>query len=103
MRWPHFSAGEHEVVSDLDDKTNDAARARRRLPLHVRILLGLAIGAGTGGLARSVLGPDSARLNGIIGYIAEPAGQLFLRALLMTVVPLVTSSLIVGAAWGEWD
>ncbi len=89
---------EHEVVSDLDDKTNDAARARRRLPLHVRILLGLAIGAGTGGLARSVLGPDSARLNGIIGYIAEPAGQLFLRALLMTVVPLVTSSLIVGVA-----
>ena len=89
---------EREVVSDLDDKTNDGARTRRRLPLHVRILLGLAIGAGTGGLARSVLGPDSARLNGIIGHIAEPAGQLFLRALLMTVVPLVTSSLIVGVA-----
>ncbi len=89
---------EREVVSDLDDKTNDAARTRRRLPLHVRILLGLAIGAGTGGLARSVFGPDSARLNGIIGYLAEPAGQLFLRALLMTVVPLVTSSLIVGVA-----
>ena len=37
-------------------------------------------------------------MNGIIGYLAEPAGQLFLRALLMTVVPLVTSSLIVGVA-----
>lgn len=89
---------EREVVSDLDDKTNDRARARRRLPLHVRILLGLAVGAGAGSLARELFGPASARLDWIIGYIAEPAGQLFLRSLLMTVVPLVASSLIVGVA-----
>jgi DAACS family dicarboxylate/amino acid:cation (Na+ or H+) symporter len=89
---------EREIVSDLDDKTNDRARARRRLPLHARILLGLAVGAAAGSLARETLGPDSARLDWVIGYIAEPAGQLFLRSLLMTVVPLVTSSLIVGVA-----
>jgi len=89
---------EREIVSDLDDKTNDRARARRRLPLHARILLGLAVGAAAGSLAREALGPDSARLNWVIGYIAEPAGQLFLRSLLMTVVPLVMSSLIVGVA-----
>jgi DAACS family dicarboxylate/amino acid:cation (Na+ or H+) symporter len=89
---------EREVVSDLDDKTNDRNRTRRRLPLHVRILLGLAIGAGAGGLARTAFGPNSARLDWVIGYIAEPAGQLFLRSLLMTVVPLVASSLIVGVA-----
>lgn len=89
---------EREVVSDLDDKTSDRADARRRLPLHVRILLGLAAGAAAGSLARAALGPQSARLDWVIGYIAEPAGQLFLRSLLMTVVPLVASSLIVGVA-----
>jgi DAACS family dicarboxylate/amino acid:cation (Na+ or H+) symporter len=89
---------EREVVSDLDDKTNDLVRARRRLPLHVRILLGLAAGAAAGSIARATLGPHSAQLDWVIGYIAEPAGQLFLRSLLMTVVPLVASSLIVGVA-----
>ena len=97
-RVPIMESFEREVVSDLDDKTNDRARARRRLPLHVRILLGLAVGAAAGSLARAALGPESARLDWVIGYIAEPAGQLFLRSLLMTVVPLVTSSLIVGVA-----
>ena len=89
---------EREVVSDLDDKTDDRGPARRRLPLHVRILLGLVLGAGAGGLARAILGPDSARLAWLIGYVAEPVGKLFLRSLLMTVVPLVASSLIVGVA-----
>lgn len=87
---------ERDVVSDLDDKTDDRARARRRMPLHVRILLGLLIGAGLGGTSRAVL--DAARLTWIVNYVAEPVGQLFLRILLMTVVPLVLSSLIVGVA-----
>ena len=34
----------------------------------------------------------------VVRHIAEPVGQLFLRSLLMTVVPLVVSSLIVGVA-----
>jgi DAACS family dicarboxylate/amino acid:cation (Na+ or H+) symporter len=89
---------EREVVSDLDDKTNDQVGARRRWPLHVRILLGLATGAAAGSVARAILGPTSPRLDWVIGYVAEPAGQLFLRSLLMTVVPLVASSLIVGVA-----
>ena len=89
---------EREVVSDLDDNTDDLARTRRRLPLHIRILLGLVIGAAAGSTARAVLGPASAQLDWIVGYIAEPVGQLFLRSLLMTVVPLVASSLIVGVA-----
>src|SRR5687767_9958867 len=89
---------EREVVSDLDEKTDDRGRARQRAPLHVRILLGLVIGATLGSAARALLGPESPRLAWLIGYIAEPAGQLFLRSLLMTVVPLVVSSLIVGVA-----
>ena len=89
---------EREVVSDLDEQTDDRAAARGRVPLHVRILLGLVVGAGLGSTARVVLGPGSASLAWIIANVAEPVGQLFLRSLLMTVVPLVVSSLIVGVA-----
>ena len=89
---------EREVVSDLDEQTDDRAEARRRIPLHVRILLGLVVGAALGGAARAVLGPDAPALAWVVRHIAEPVGQLFLRSLLMTVVPLVVSSLIVGVA-----
>ena len=89
---------EQDVVSDLDEKTDDRAVTRRRVPLHIRILLGLAIGAGLGGGARAAFGPDAPVVAWIVTHLAEPAGQLFLRALLMTVVPLVVSSLVVGVA-----
>jgi DAACS family dicarboxylate/amino acid:cation (Na+ or H+) symporter len=89
---------EQEVVSDLDEQTDDRAEASRRVPLHVRILLGLVIGAVLGSMGRALLGPDSPLLSWIIANVAEPVGQLFLRSLLMTVVPLVASSLIVGVA-----
>jgi dicarboxylate/amino acid:cation (Na+ or H+) symporter, DAACS family len=89
---------EREVVSDLDEQTDDRAEARRRVPLHIRILLGLAIGATLGSAARAMLGPDAPLLAWVVSHVAEPVGTLFLRALLMTVVPLVVSSLIVGVA-----
>src|SRR5688572_26638186 len=89
---------EQEVVSDLDEQTDDRAATRRKVPLHVRILLGLVAGATLGGLARAIMGPDAPSLVWGIRHIAEPVGQLFLRSLLMTVVPLVVSSLVVGVA-----
>ena len=89
---------EREVVSDLDEHTDDRAETRRRIPLHVRILLGLVVGATLGSAARAMLGPDAPLLAWVVRHIAEPVGQLFLRSLLMTVVPLVVSSLIVGVA-----
>ena len=60
--------------------------------------MGLAAGAALGSAAREILGPDSPLLASAIRHVAEPVGQLFLRSLLMTVVPLVVSSLIVGVA-----
>lgn len=89
---------EREVVSDLDEQTDDRAETRRRIPLHVRILFGLVVGATLGGAARAFLGPDAPSLVWVIRHVAEPVGQLFLRSLLMTVVPLVVSSLVVGVA-----
>lgn len=89
---------EREVVSDLDEHTDDRAATRGKAPLHVRILLGLAVGATLGGTMRAVFGHDAPLLEWVVRHIAEPVGQLFLRALLMTVVPLVVSSLVVGVA-----
>ena len=59
---------------------------------------GSRCGATLGGAARAMLGPDAPALAWVVRHIAEPVGQLFLRSLLMTVVPLVVSSLIVGVA-----
>ena len=68
------------------------------MPLHPRILLGLAAGAFAGILANAALGGDDPRIQSVVSQITEPAGELFLRLLLMTVVPLVFSSLVVGVA-----
>ncbi|MBI2505541.1 MAG: dicarboxylate/amino acid:cation symporter [Candidatus Latescibacteria bacterium] len=68
------------------------------MPLHTRILLGLGIGALSGLAANTLLGSDHLGLAWAVGQVAEPVGALFLRLLLMVVVPLVFSSLVVGVA-----
>ena len=68
-----------------------------RWPLHRRIFIGLALGAGAGWLAHGLV-HDQQRLSGFIDNVTQPVGQLFLNLLLMIVVPLVMSSLILGIA-----
>jgi DAACS family dicarboxylate/amino acid:cation (Na+ or H+) symporter len=65
---------------------------------HNRILLGLLVGTVVGVTCNSVLGSQNRSLIWVLDNITEPVGQLFLRLLLMTVIPLVFSSLIVGLA-----
>ena len=74
---------------------------RWRLALHTRILLGLALGAGVGiAVNRHVSGNTEAqaKLAWFVLNVTEPVGALFLRLLLMTVVPLVFSALVVSTA-----
>ena len=74
------------------------ASKRRTIPLHTRILIGLTMGAGIGGLLNAVVGETSPSLVWAATNITEPIGQFFLRLLLLLVVPLVFSSLVVGVA-----
>jgi DAACS family dicarboxylate/amino acid:cation (Na+ or H+) symporter len=69
---------------------------RRKRPLHTRILIGLVVGVVAGVGVNRVLGGDHAVVNWLLANITEPVGQLFLRVLLLTVIPLVFSSLVVG-------
>ncbi|MBX7258946.1 MAG: dicarboxylate/amino acid:cation symporter [Candidatus Hydrogenedentes bacterium] len=74
------------------------ASSSSRFPLHVRILIGLVGGACLGGILNAVLGDESAALQWLTLQVTEPLGQLFLRLLLMLVVPLVFCSLVLGVA-----
>lgn len=81
---------------------------RRTVPLHVKILIGLLIGA-TCGLTANALtaqGNDLARhYVDNIATIANVVGQVFLRLVFMVVIPLVFSALALGVAgmkdWGR--
>lgn len=85
---------ERVATTDLDDKTSDRPKG---LPLHRRILIGLGVGVAAGLVADTLFSGDP-RVIWLVANITEPIGQLFLRVLLMIVVPLVFSSLVVGIA-----
>ncbi|HEU5162305.1 MAG TPA: dicarboxylate/amino acid:cation symporter [Thermoanaerobaculia bacterium] len=75
------------------------AEPRRKTPLHTKIFIGLILGAVLGGTLNLVFGgADDTRLSWFATQITEPVGQLFLRLLLLLVIPLVFSSLVVGVA-----
>jgi DAACS family dicarboxylate/amino acid:cation (Na+ or H+) symporter len=66
--------------------------------MHTKILLGLLIG-GIAGIGASVaLGSDNFQLNWFIINFTQPIGDLWLRLLLMIVIPLVFSALVLGVA-----
>ncbi len=71
---------------------------RRGLPLHTRIFIGLAVGITTGLGVNRLLGGEHPAVLWTLANVTEPVGQLFLRVLLMTVIPLVFSSLVIGIA-----
>ncbi|MBI4668333.1 MAG: dicarboxylate/amino acid:cation symporter [Elusimicrobia bacterium] len=68
---------------------------KKKLPLHNKIFIGLALGAFFGLLCRRLM-PESAALDWIVGNLAKPAGSIFLRLVFMAVVPLIVSALTLG-------
>lgn len=71
--------------------------ARKKLPLHTKILIGGLLGIAGGILAHFTLG-DSPGLAAFIKYVTLPLGQIFLRLLFMLVIPLIFSALVLGVA-----
>ena len=88
-------AFEREIATDLDEETPDTPKG---MPLHTKILIGLAVGVIAGVAVNRLLGGDHPRVVWVVENITQPVGQLFLRLLLMIVVLLVFSSLVVGVA-----
>jgi DAACS family dicarboxylate/amino acid:cation (Na+ or H+) symporter len=68
-----------------------------RWPLHVRILIGLALGTAAGTACHLAL-PGSPSLDAFVSRVTEPAGRIFLRLLFMLVIPLVVSALVLGVS-----
>ncbi|RKG80036.1 dicarboxylate/amino acid:cation symporter [Corallococcus terminator] len=64
---------------------------------HQKMLLGISVGAVAGLIANAVFG-DAPWLRGLVEHVTNPVGQLFIRLLLMLVVPLLFSALVVGVA-----
>jgi DAACS family dicarboxylate/amino acid:cation (Na+ or H+) symporter len=62
---------------------------------HLPILVGFLAGAGLG-VAANVFWRGSSRLDWVLANVAEPIGQIFLRSLLMVVIPLVFATVTTG-------
>ncbi|MHB9000537.1 MAG: cation:dicarboxylate symporter family transporter, partial [Thermoanaerobaculia bacterium] len=71
-------------------------RVRQPMPLHTKIVIGMIAGATLGGGMNALLGQDSTHIAWLTSHVTDPLGTLFLRLLLLLVVPLVFSSLIIG-------
>ena len=81
------------------------------IPLHVKVLLGFALGAIVGLLAHGFgwmdlqlpVGPSDApwfvlSLENFVAWVVKPFGTIFLNLLFMLVVPLMFSALVLGVA-----
>jgi DAACS family dicarboxylate/amino acid:cation (Na+ or H+) symporter len=79
----------------MPERADSNPRARRRLPLHTKILFGLIFGLVSGLLVHEMAG-EAPWVHWIVANVAYPAGQVFLRLIFMIVVPLVFSSLVLG-------
>jgi DAACS family dicarboxylate/amino acid:cation (Na+ or H+) symporter len=70
---------------------------RKRLPLHTRIFIGLAVGV-VAGLVCNGAFHDAPWLDWLIKNLILPFGQVFLRIIFMAVIPLIFSALTLGVA-----
>ena len=74
-----------------------SAVARPGLPLHVKMLIGFAVGIGLG-LGVHFFAPGAEWVGTLTKYVTQPIGQVFLNLLFMLVIPLLFSALVMGVA-----
>lgn len=75
-------------------------QARKRMPLHTKILLSLIAGGAIGIILQFVL-PDGPKNEGLVWFsenVANNVGSIFLTMIFMIVVPLLFSALTLGIA-----
>jgi len=65
------------------------------MALHTRILLGLVLGAAAG-IAMNLAAGDAPATRQVVRLVTEPAGRIWLNALIMVVIPLIVSTVSLG-------
>ncbi len=87
------------IENQPSDPENEIKPSKKKSrAMHTKILLGLLIGASAGIIASVVFGSVNPELTWFVKNITEPLGKLWLRLLLMIVIPLVFSALVLGVA-----
>lgn len=85
------NAGENQGTTDPSEKKHSRG-------MHTKILLGLLVGIIAGIIASLIWGSKNVQLDWLVTHITQPLGNLWLRLLLMIVIPLVFSALVLGVA-----
>lgn len=67
------------------------------MSLHVRILIGLLLGAAAG-VGVNIAAGDQPAMIWVISNVTEPLGRVWLNGLIMVVIPLIVSTVAVGVA-----
>lgn len=75
----------------------------KRLPLHLKILIGLVLGAISGAIVQSQFNgteqdPIKKFTSEFIRVVGDPVGSLFLNMIFMIVVPLLFAALVLGVS-----
>ncbi|HET6528106.1 MAG TPA: dicarboxylate/amino acid:cation symporter [Balneolaceae bacterium] len=92
----------HSDIDNYEDKfgedVEDEMGQGGGMELHTKIITGLIVGLIAGLICSLTLGPQNSNLNWVIENITQPLGQVWLRLLLMIVIPLILSAIIIGIA-----
>lgn len=78
-------------------QTMSTSSSSNKMPLHLKMLIGFAVGI-IAGVAAHMLAFEQPWLTIFIEWVTRPVGQIFLRLLFMLVIPLLFSALVLGVA-----
>lgn len=70
---------------------------KKKLPLHIKIFIGLFTGLLLGLIANIFFG-GAPEIKWIVTNIAYPVGQTFLRLIFMIIIPLIFTAIVLGVA-----